>query len=280
MRRPLQNAITVTHAAGPEAIEIHRGVAVTHAHPRHWHEEYHLCAITGGAGYTEHRGNAHFTPTGSMFLLPPGEVHANYATSEGCSYTNIYLPADSVERALADFDRTKLSALPLVIFDPTIHQRFLQLCSVLETSVSRLHCDTAMLTFFEMLITRLGAGNELPVPKEPNAVRIVREFLDQNYDNDIGLAQLARLTDLSPFHLNRTFRRQLGMPPHAYQIQRRIARAKALLRANWTIADVAHRTGFADQSHLTRHFKRIVGVTPGQFVPDRKNVQDLGFAAD
>jgi AraC-like DNA-binding protein len=53
-----------------------------------------------------------------------------------------------------------------------------------------------------------------------------------------------------------------------------------MLRENWSIAEVAHRTGFADQSHFTRHFKRMVGITPGQFVPERKNVQDAQFAAD
>ena len=64
------------------------------------------------------------------------------------------------------------------------------------------------------------------------------------------------------------------MPPHAFQTQVRVARAKALLLRGWPISQAAAHTGFADQSHLTRHFKRLVGVTPGQYRQGSKNVQD------
>ncbi len=281
MGKPARNAISVTHSSDPEPIEIHQGVEVTHSHPKHWHEEYHFCAITGGAGYTVYRGTAHFTPPGSMFLLPPGEVHSNHATDGGCSYTNVYLPAARVERAALQIVQTGMPLTPLVISDEAVYRGFLELCAVLEISDLRLHRDGEFLYFFEVLVERLGRQRPSTLRlNEPQAVKIVREFLDENYDQDVGLEQLAHLTDLSPYHLNRTFRRQVGLPPHAYQIQRRIARSKVLLRQGWSIVDVAHITGFADQSHLTRHFKRMVGVTPGKFVQSRKNVQDLCFAAD
>jgi len=64
------------------------------------------------------------------------------------------------------------------------------------------------------------------------------------------------------------------MPPHAFQTQVRIARAKNLLREGHSISHVATMTGFVDQSHLTRHFKRLVKLTPGQYLQDSKNVQD------
>ena len=64
----------------------------------------------------------------------------------------------------------------------------------------------------------------------------------------------------------RVFRKVLGLPPHAYLVQVRITQAKKLLASGMAIAEVAAETGFSDQSHLHRHFKRIVGVTPGQYV--------------
>jgi AraC-like DNA-binding protein len=64
------------------------------------------------------------------------------------------------------------------------------------------------------------------------------------------------------------------MPPHAFQTQVRVSRAKTLLLEGWSISQVASQTGFADQSHLTRHFKRLVGVTPGRYQQSSKNVQD------
>ncbi len=273
-----QSTIAVSHAAGPFPVEIHRGISVKHPHPRHWHEEFHACAITGGGGYTEYRGTAHLTPPGSLFLLPPGEVHSNRATDQGCSYVNIYLPAELVLRSVAQATGLdSLPPLPLVIFDSDIHQRFLQMCHDLESPDTRLHQETSVLVFFECLIHRFRE-QAAAESREPRSVRMVREFLDAHYDREIGLDELSQLTDLSPYHLNRTFRRELGIPPHAYQIQLRIARAKRLLRKRCPIAEVAHTTGFADQSHFTRHFKRMVGVTPGQFAQGSNNVQDRPIA--
>ncbi len=73
---------------------------------------------------------------------------------------------------------------------------------------------------------------------------------------------------LSPYHLCRVFGAAVGMPPHACQTQVRVRHAKSMLRAGLPISRVAGAAGFYDQAHLTRHFKRIVGVTPGRYVAD------------
>jgi AraC-like DNA-binding protein len=94
----------------------------------------------------------------------------------------------------------------------------------------------------------------------------VRHYLEAHYMDNPSLETLAQIAGLSPFHFVRVFRQATGLPPHTYLTQLRINRAKAQLQAGDPIADVAAATGFSDQSHLTRRFKRIVGVTPGQFV--------------
>jgi AraC-like DNA-binding protein len=99
----------------------------------------------------------------------------------------------------------------------------------------------------------------------------VREYLEGHYAEEVPLAQLARLAGLSPHHLNRVFRRMHGIPPHAFQTQLRLTRARDLLRQDWAPAVVAAETGFVDQSHFTRRFKAVMGLTPGAY---RKNVQD------
>ena len=280
MTAPVKNFISITYSAGSDPIEIHHGVAVTHAHPKHWHDEYLICAITGGGGYTEYRGNAHFTPPGSLFLLPPGEVHSNYATGEGCSYSNVYLPASRLARVLGQIGSRESEVPDFVAEDYVLHSAFMTFCRELERPHTRLGRDDAYLSFFELVLRRFTTTQRADAPREPHGVKTAREFLDANFDQQIALDELAQLVGLSPFHLNRTFRDLVGLPPHAYQIQLRVARAKTMLRNGMPIADVAHRTGFADQSHFTRCFKRAVGVTPGRFVPDRKNIQYLSFAAD
>jgi AraC-like DNA-binding protein len=81
----------------------------------------------------------------------------------------------------------------------------------------------------------------------------------------VTIDELAREAGLSAFHLIRVFRASFGLPPYRYLELVRIRHARRLIRRGWPLAQVVHATGFSDQSHLTRHFKRVVGVTPGGY---------------
>ncbi|MGE4298839.1 MAG: AraC family ligand binding domain-containing protein [Desulfovibrionaceae bacterium] len=98
---------------------------------------------------------------------------------------------------------------------------------------------------------------------EPRAVAQARACIHARYGENLSLADLAGVAGLSPFHFLRVFTRSLGLSPHDYLTQTRVYAARALLKGPDRLADVAARVGFADQSHLTRQFKRLVGVTPG-----------------
>jgi AraC-like DNA-binding protein len=81
----------------------------------------------------------------------------------------------------------------------------------------------------------------------------------------VSLQELADLVNLNPFYLSRVFRKQVGVPPHVYHTHLRVAEAKRLLAAGVRLSQVAHATGFYDQSHFGQHFKRLVGVPPGAY---------------
>jgi AraC-like DNA-binding protein len=163
-----------------------------------------------------------------------------------------------------------------VIADARIFRVFLRLHRVLEGSGPRLHRESLLLGFFAELIGRVREGGLVPseVGREYRAVRRAQEFLNEHYDRNISLKELASIANLSPFYFHRVFCREAGMPPHAYLVQIRLLRAKDLLRTGRPIAQVALATGFADQSHFTRHFKRLMGVTPTHYPGQGKNVQD------
>ena len=93
----------------------------------------------------------------------------------------------------------------------------------------------------------------------------VRQYIQDNLNQQISLEQLATLTDFSPFYLVRQFQKRYGLPPHAYQIQHRLRKSKTLLRQGHKVVDVATDIGFYDQSHFHRHFKRANGVTPSNY---------------
>lgn len=100
----------------------------------------------------------------------------------------------------------------------------------------------------------------------PRALRLAIDYIDGHLEQDISLAELAAQTGMSQFHFARAFRQSTGLPPHQFLIRRRVEQAKKLLRDNkLSIADIAFACGFSSQSHLNRHFKRLVGTTPKQY---------------
>ncbi len=102
----------------------------------------------------------------------------------------------------------------------------------------------------------------------PRAVAQALEFIAQNYARDVALSDIAAAAHLSPYHLARLFKQTLGVSPYQHVLQVRVNNARSLLAAGphrGSLADIAAAVGFADQSHLTRHFKRITGLTPSQF---------------
>jgi len=103
----------------------------------------------------------------------------------------------------------------------------------------------------------------LPKPK----LRAALEYIEAHLDSELTLDDLAAVAHLSPFHFARLFKSSTGLPPHQYVIARRVERAKQLMRGgdDLSLAQVAARAGFSDQGHFTRHFKRLVGVTPKRF---------------
>jgi AraC-like DNA-binding protein len=152
--------------------------------------------------------------------------------------------------------------------DTTARESFLELHQAAERRESQLEQDDLLLKFLHVFLSRCAAevAAEPAMGCERAAVRRARDYIEENFDGSISLTQLGKLTELSPFYLHRVFCEQIGMPPHAYQTQVRINRAKQMLRERHPLAVVAVTTGFADQSHLTRHFQRLVGTTPGRFL--------------
>jgi len=260
-------------------IELHRGTSVTRDCPRHWHNELHLCLIEAGGGELHYRRAIHHTPSGSLFIVQPAEVHANRTSDEtGCTYRNLYVDPDLLLQTAKELDQRR--SLPLfpqaVLFDHSIVRLYREVHQTLEVSACHLEQESLLLRLLVYLISNYSEKRPFlqRAGRERQAVRCVRDYLTDNYADNVSLARLAQIANLSPFHLTRVFCLELGLPPHAYQTQVRVIKAKELLHRGWEISSVALATGFADQSHLTRHFKRLIGVPPGEYRKHSKNIQD------
>jgi AraC-like DNA-binding protein len=260
-------------------VELMHATYVTQAFPRHSHEGFAVGAIERGALGFFYRGENVVAPAGAVNLANPGEAHTGHAaTGAGWTYRMFYFDAELLRKAACEMSGRPRD-IPFfkmgVIHDDCLSRVVRSLHSNLEQGgISRLERESRFLWMLAQLIA--GHADAPPplhtVARERRRVRLVREAIDAHYSENVSLARLAFIAGLSPFHLVRVFRHETGLPPHAYQTQVRINRARTFLRKGWPIAAVAFEVGFADQSHFTRHFKRITGVTPGQY---SKIVQDM-----
>jgi AraC-like DNA-binding protein len=266
-----------------QQIALLRATYITHTFVPHLHETFAVGMIEQGAETFHYRRAHHVAPSGSVVTVNPGEVHTGSAfTKEGWSYRMFYPDPALFQRIASDLSgRTR--AVPFfpqpVVPDGQLAQRLHRLHSVLENSPSLLERESALLTTFADLIARHAEQPAFSTHMKPDhhAVQRVRDYLHAHLADTVSLEQLAGLTQMSTYYLLRLFQQTTGLSPHAYLLQLRITRAKALLLAGVPIAQVALDTGFADQSHFTRSFKRLLGVTPGQYLPHRNIVQDSGL---
>jgi len=270
-RTPPPGVIEVWRSAWAPTAELRAGTAVSAPYPRHWHEEYQFCSIEDGGGSVDCRGRRRQTPSRSLFVIHPGEAHSNEATpGETCSFRSLYLAPEL-------FPGTPY--FPEIVLDDERTIRDYRRLWTALTSPSRLEAEGRLAEFVECMRARHGESKiALLSPDNPDVDRRqvgrARELIDARYVENLSLAELADEAGMQPFRFHRAFRRLVGMPPHAYQTQVRVSRAKRLLRAGVPVATVAAETGFADQSHLSRHFRRLVLLTPGRYARGCKNVQD------
>lgn len=250
--------------------------------PKHAHEEYQFGLSLNFPGEYRYRGTSHAVPVGSLSVIHPGEVHSARDPQDRqipAEYRMLYANPDLLGTAASEISGRETAGLPFfpnpTMRDKTLARDYLKLHVALEGSASRLEKDSRLLSVLARFIQRHADTPSSPrlAGEERRAIKQVREYLEDNHADNVSLEELSRLANLSPFHLTRVFGEQVGMPPHAYQTQVRVARARELLLRGWPIARTAFETGFADQSHLTRHFKRLVGVTPGSYAKNSKNVQ-------
>lgn len=139
-----------------------------------------------------------------------------------------------------------------------------------ETSSGRLFADSLIQTLTLHLLTNYGTTK--PSKRERSGglsgykLRRVKEFITQNLDGDLSLAEISAVAELSQFHFSRAFRKSTGLTPQQFLMQQRIERAKELLsKKELPIVEVSLRTGFKNQSHFTSLFRKFTRLTPKVF---------------
>jgi AraC-like DNA-binding protein len=258
------------------SIEFFQNTCKSFSLPRHFHEEVELNLRQGNGWQLNYRGTIHSVPSETLVVTQPGESHQVDAPSErNGTFRGLRVGINLLQQVATEVAGREtdppLFPMPLV-HDGDFNTQFVRVHQAIERSTSGLEQQTLTLDLLAQLILRYSENppDLTKLETEIQPVHHVRDYLEDNYNQEISLEQLAQVANLSSFYLNRSFSRTFGMPPHAYQIQLRILQAKHLLRKKKSIESVAIETGFLSQSHFGSHFKRLVSLTPKQYIQDTK----------
>ncbi|MFG1808308.1 AraC family ligand binding domain-containing protein [Streptomyces sp. NPDC049040] len=265
------------HPALP-GVDLLRARYIRHTFPRHAHDGYVIAAVTAGVEGIGLPEGAERAGAGAVVLINPDTPHSAYAgEEEGWAYRVLY-PAREVVAAVAvdlSAPRGTPAFTATVLHDPATARMIADVHAAAEGD-NALAADICLRLLLARLLTRHGAGPATPRgrPGGQAVAARARELLTARLADPPGLEELATAFGTSPFALLRAFKSAYGLPPHAWLTGERVKAARRLLDAGVAPAAAATAVGFTDQPHLNRHFTRIIGVPPGAYQRERKNVQD------
>jgi AraC-like DNA-binding protein len=243
-------------------LEIAETTYIDHEFPRHLHETYVIEVVEKGNVAFECNGKSYLASKESIILIDPGEVHTGRsADGEAVAYRSFHPTKEwmnwiSNEEHLITFKSVTFENRPIARALTDAHKAF-------QKNEDSLQAEGLIsFAFSKLLGEQTGT---LPSFGAPQSIRRAKEYLEDEYSRSVRLSELAETAGLSLFYFLRAFKKSTGLTPHEYLCNLRVEKARQLLTEGMSIADTAAQTGFYDQSHMHRHFCRILGITPGKF---------------
>lgn len=261
----------------------HRGLETLAAHyvhqtfKPHSHPEYLVGVITGGAHSVWCRGEQLYVPPGTVMSMRPGDIHhGNAAVEDGWVQRMFYVAEDMMAEILGDRRDTSSASLPDFAsssrHDWNLARKLERIHGAVHGSRLTLERDAALVAFAEVVARLAGEPSDdgpRGAPPDDRVRRLV-DYLHAHVARDVSLDELSLLVGLRRRQTIDIFKRATGLPPHAFHIGLKVRLAQDSLLKGQSLAATAIGAGFADQSHMTRHFTAIVGVTPATYArPER-----------
>jgi AraC-like DNA-binding protein len=253
-----------------DQIELFKMTSVTASYSKHFIKKYVIGITISGARRVEYRNIvSEGVGGGIIYVLEPGETLICQAKNLTCQH--LYVEPALLQRIAEELDEWGKPQphfrLPRII-DTSLYAALHALYARFADPISHLQRKEMLFHALGRLLLSHSENRSTPrrMGWERPAIKRVKAYLDEHYAEEISLEDLARIANLSAFHLTRVFRQAIGLPPHAYQAQVRLDHARRLLSQGFSVSYVASETGFFDQAHFTHQFKRYVGVTPGTYM--------------
>jgi AraC-like DNA-binding protein len=253
--------ITAWRPAVPGVHEVFHARFGEHAYPLHTHDAWTVLIVDEGAVRYGLGRHEHGALGSAVTLLPPHVPHdGRSVTSAGFTKRVLYL-----DRALLDDRFVGRAVDGPTLTDAALHRRIGRLHAALARPEDALEGASRLAFVVERVAQHLSGRPPSAPARDRGVARQLRELLDASVPEGCTLDDAAARLDVTPTHLIRAFGREYGMPPHQYLTGRRVELARRLLLSGRPPAQVAALAGFYDQSHLTRHFRRMLGTTPSRY---------------
>ena len=246
----------------PGVAEVLHARMTSHVYPMHTHESWTLLIVDDGmVRYDLHR-REHGALGRAVTLLPPQVPHnGRSATAAGFSKRVIYLDPSHVPGTLIG----QAVGQP-VLADPLLRQRIRQLHDVLGRPGEEFEAENRLAFITARLCRHLRSQGEPAVVRlRAGVADDLRDLIDARFLEKMTLRVASEVLHAHPAHLVRAFGREFGISPHQYLTSRRVDLARRLLLGGMPPSLAAAEAGFYDQSHLTRHFKHILGTSPARY---------------
>ena len=245
----------------------------------HSHSQWSLGAITEGNSTFFYRGDRFEVGAGTLVMMNPNWVHAcNPLGNQPWGYLMLYIDTDWLtnlryEAGLLDTACWQ-DISTAIISDPEWYAGYCRMAEcLLDPNNELLEKQTVVVEYLSALMCELADQVAAPLPKAPDKLQALADYLEEHSAVEVSLDTLCERSGYSPGHLIRAFKHYYGFTPHAYLINYRVQRGQQELKCGKPIAEAALSTGFADQPHFQRTFKRLLAATPKQYRESLLNQQ-------
>ena len=244
-------------------------------YPPHFHDTWAIGVVEEGLLQLRTARGEWVGGPGTILAFAPGEIHSAAALSaNGYRYRMVY-PSAEVIRGISTADHVDAIERPFQVPVFTDHALAGQLATAHQPLIEGqwgTKAESDLVAALRSLWCNYRTtSSDAHDAQDLHAVERARDYIGSRFAKQVRLASIAAECGLSAFQLIRVFQRVLGVSPYAYLVQLRVNRARDMLHQGIAVSEVAYSCGFSDQSHLTRVFKKAVGVPPGTY---QKAVRD------
>lgn len=249
-------------------IEAYQFKGIMQKFPNHFHQYYVIGFIEKGCRHLSCRNQEYSIHEGDMVIFNPNENHTcEQIDQKTLDYRCLNIKEDVMERIM--FDITGDSRLPQfklnIVQDNELVSLLQELHQMIMEERSEFEKEEIFLLLMEQLIQKYSEPISIAFAPDEDEINKVVSYMERHYEECISLSKLSEISGLNKYVLVRTFTKKRGITPYQYLVTIRINKAKEMLENGDLPLQAAMQTGFTDQSHFTKFFKKLIGLTPGQY---------------